>query len=375
MSQAPMYSNKKPLILIVDDLPENLQVLGSVLLNSGFEVMPATSGARALALLKNRLPDLLLLDVMMPDMDGFEVCRIVKAIPEAREIPVIFLTARHDSEDVVQGFDVGGVDYITKPFNSAELIVRVRTHLELKASRDAIIKYNQQLQALNEEKNQFLAIAAHDLKSPLNGVMLGLDLLNKQPPPPLSEQQEVLDLCRRSLERMTTIITNLLDVNAIESGQFPMNPQPCDLASVVGDAVAGSQPLCQAKRQVLEYLRPDAAVPVTADAAAHRQILDNLISNASKFSASDTVIRVSLEPGNMLLRYSVTDQGPGLTADDQRQLFGKFTRLSAMPTAGEHSTGLGLSIVKLMVECMGGRVGCDSKPGHGATFWVEIPML
>ena len=169
----PAAGLAKSLILVVDDISKNLQVVGTLLRKEGYRIVPATSGAQALERVRAETPDLILLDLMMPDMDGLEVCRRLKADPSTLSIPVIFLTASNEMEHLVQGFEVGAVDYVTKPFNPPELLARVRTHLELKHARDTIVRYGQELSLLNEEKNEFMGIAAHDLRSPL-GTIQGL---------------------------------------------------------------------------------------------------------------------------------------------------------------------------------------------------------
>src|SRR6266487_5935775 len=153
----------KTRILVVDDITKNLQIVGTMLRNAGYEVMPTTSGAQALERVRVQLPDLILLDLMMPEMDGLEVCHRLKADPLTQQIPVIFLTASNEMEYLVKGFEAGAVDYVTKPFNPPELLARVRTHLELKHARE-------RLREMNNEKNEFMGIAAHDLRSPLNAV-------------------------------------------------------------------------------------------------------------------------------------------------------------------------------------------------------------
>ncbi len=157
-------------VLVVDDITRNLQVVGTLLRHAGYEVMPATSDAEALEGAQEQVPDLILLDLMMPDMDGLEVCRRLKADPVLKAIPVIFLTASNEMEHLVNGFEVGAVDYITKPFNAPELLARVRTHLELKRARGTIVRYGLELSRLNEEKNEFMGIAAHDLRNPLSAI-------------------------------------------------------------------------------------------------------------------------------------------------------------------------------------------------------------
>src|SRR6266542_4756073 len=198
----------KTRILVVDDITKNLQVVGTMLRNAGYEVMPTTSGAQALERVRVQVPDLILLDLMMPEMDGLEVCQRLKADPLTQQIPIIFLTASNEMEHLVKGFEAGAVDYVTKPFNAPELLARVRTHLELQQAR-------QRLREMNDEKNEFMGIVAHDLRSPLGTIKGFAELLLEDGEMPRVELQ---DFSRRILDtavRMAEMVQNLLDSNRI----------------------------------------------------------------------------------------------------------------------------------------------------------------
>jgi len=360
-------------ILVVDDLPKNIQVVGAILSEAGYEVMPATSGPQALERAQGRLPDLILLDLMMPEMDGLEVCRRFQANPVTHDIPVLFLTASNELDHLVQAFRVGAVDYVTKPFNANELLARVRTHLELKQTRDAWRTQTRRLQALDAEKNEFLGIAAHDLRNPLHNILALAAALRDEPALDSDETKESLDLILRSAEHMLQLVENLLDINRIEQGKLTLDPGPCSLAELVAASVESFSAKAQAKAQALRFQRPAEPLIANVDAGATLQVVDNLISNAIKYSPPGKTIQVRLGALDGHLRLEVQDQGPGLSDADKTRLFGKFARLSARPTGGEVSVGLGLSIVKSMVEACQGRVWCDSQAGRGATFIVEWP--
>jgi len=356
----------KSRILVVDDIAKNLQVIGTMLRGEGYHVMPATSGAQALERVRAQVPDLILLDLMMPEMDGLEVCRRLKDGPPTESVPVIFLTASNEMEHLVQGFAVGAVDYVTKPFNAPELLARVRTHLELQQAR-------RRLRDMNNEKNEFLGVAAHDLRSPLTAVKGFSEEILVEPG---MDRAELVDLARRikdEADRMVEMVQNLLDVNAIERGELRANPSPCPLSELVRSVVGSYQPRAAAKQQAICIDDQDAPVVAFGDPALTRQVVDNLISNAIKYSPRGKNIRVRLHASSGLAHCEVQDEGPGLSAEDQERLFGKFARLSAKPTAGEPSIGLGLSIVKRLVEAMNGRVWCESEPGRGATFVLALP--
>ena len=380
---SPMAAATRSRVLVVDDIPKNLQVVGTMLRNAGYAIMPATSGAEALEGVQVQLPDLILLDLMMPEMDGLETCRRLKANPRTQAIPVIFLTASNEMEHLVQGFEAGAVDYVTKPFNPPELLARVRTHLELKHARDTIVRYGQELSRLNEEKNEFLGIAAHDLRNPLGAItgyaemiLEETDALQPSPPDQFDRARREMTSCARRIHdtarRMVEMVQNLLDANRIERGEMQPQLVPVELAALVAGVVAAQRPHAAAKQQQLT-LEPAGPVTVQVDPGAMVQVIENLVSNAVKYSPAGKEIVVRLSRPADRVRVEVCDQGPGLNAEDQRKLFGKFARLSAKPTGGEHSTGLGLSIVKKLVEAMHGRVWCESHPGQGARFIVELP--
>jgi signal transduction histidine kinase len=254
----------------------------------------------------------------------------------------------------------------TKPFNPPELLARVQTHLELKHARE-------RLREMNEEKNEFMGIAAHDLRSPLNAVKGYPEMMFEEDG---MQRQEQVDLLRRihdAAGRMAEMAQNLLDVNRIERGEMQLRLAPTDLASAVAAVLETQRPRAAAKQQTLHRQNEADAVLVLADSTVLTQVIENLVSNAVKYSPSGKDIFVRLKKHAQSVRVEVQDEGPGLSAEDQKKLFGKFARLSAKPTGGEHSTGLGLSIVKKMVEAMNGKVWCESELGRGATFIVEFP--
>ncbi len=344
-----------------------------MLRNAGYAIMPAISGAKALEGVRVQVPDLILLDLMMPEMDGLEVCRRLKADSSTRNIPVIFLTASNEMEQLVKGFEVGAVDYVTKPFNPPELLARVRTHLELKHARDTIVRYGQELSRLNEEKNEFMGIAAHDLRNPLSAIKGYSEMMIEDAQ--ALKHRELEDNGRRVLEtaaRMAEMVQNLLDANRIERGEMHLKLALTDLGPALSSVVETQRRRAIVKQQTIHLENEAAPAMVLVDPTVTVQVLENLLSNAVKYSPPGRGIFVRLKKHAPGVRVEVQDEGPGLSAEDQKKLFGKFARLSSKPTGGEHATGLGLSIVKKMVEAMNGRVWCESELGRGATFIVEF---
>jgi two-component system, sensor histidine kinase and response regulator len=379
-SRAAAIPPLKRLILIVDDLPDNLQVLAGHLMDAGYEILAANSGARALALVRNRKPDLILLDIMMPGMDGFEVCEALKADPESQQIPVIFITARTETEDIVRGLEKGAVDYVTKPFKPAELLARVRTHLELKSTRDMCVTYNQQLhritqhtQRLNEDKNRFLSIVSHDIRGAFGNVVSVSRMLT-EPSSELegNEATRLLNDIGIEAEHMIALAQNLLNIDAIERQQIDLRRERVEVDGLQEFSLQSHQMAIRSKNLDLRVNPTDLLV--AGDLTACRQIINNLLSNAVKYSPEGSVIWIeaSSDRDNQV-RITVRDHGPGLSAEDQKKLFIPFTRLNSKTGPTEHSVGLGLSIVKLMTQAMGGSVTCQSEAGKGASFSVALP--
>lgn len=368
MSTCPAASHTSPVILVVDDQELNVQLVCGFLVDEGYEVIPASSGAQALEKLGSDVPDLILLDVLMPGMDGFSVCAQVRQMPECAAVPIIFLSAADESEFIVRALESGGVDYITKPFRKAELIARVRTHLALKTSRDNLAR-------LLTEKDELMAMLAHDMKNPLTAISLGMQVLQSKTQPDVNFIGRVTNQVETTVGEMRRSIENLLSEKARERAEFPLSFQPVNLLTVVNAAIAALRPNSAAKRSSLVLSAPHTPITVLADVQALRHILDNLISNALKFSPPGSTINVRIvqHPGEMPACI-VEDQGPGFTSEDTAGLFQRYSRLSARPTAGESSTGLGLAIVKKLTERLNGTIkGENRADGPGAIFTLCLP--
>lgn len=376
-----MNTDTSPLILIVDDVPQNLQVLNATLSEQGYRVAAAKSGAQAFQALTRIQPDLILLDIMMPDMDGYTVCQRLKENADTQNIPVIFLTAKSESEDMIKGFQCGGVDYITKPFQTPELLARVRTHTELKRNRDLILEYTLdlkertiELERLNDEKNQFLGIASHDLKNPLGNILM-LSQLMKTTASEGAQFDEFMAILERSAKKMLSIIDNLLDVNRIESGKLQVEQKNTRLDELIQQTVDAFATAAKAKQIQVQVSFEDGDVMIHTDPMLLSQVLDNLLSNAIKYSPPSSVVTMTLRQAADNVHVVVADNGPGFSPQDQERLYHKFARLTAQPTGGEHSTGLGLSIVKRLVEAIGGEISLESVLGKGSRFTVTLPHL
>jgi two-component system sensor histidine kinase/response regulator len=355
-------------ILVVDDQEANVRVLGTMLGQQGYEIVPVTTGEQALRRLAAYPADLILLDVLMPEMDGFEVCQRIRQKPELSEIPIIFLSAADDKTFIVRALEAGAVDYVTKPFNQAELISRVRTHLALKLARD-------RLRQLAEDKDELMGILAHDLKNHLGGMQMSAQLMHDRA---LSLGDERLKRTSGNIldasNQMFSFVKEFL-ANAAADRGLALNLEAVSLSEAASDAILRYADAAQRKSITIHKEFPLDTPLVTADQRAIDQVIDNLVSNAVKFSPHEKSIWLSIgTPSEGFLECRVRDEGPGCDEKDLAEMFTRYKRLSARPTAGEPSTGLGLSIAKRHVGAMNGTLHCESEPGKGAVFVLRLPV-
>jgi signal transduction histidine kinase len=391
MTESPKHGYT---LLAVDDAPTNLSVLVDNLSGPNCRVLTAESARSALNRLDYVIPDLILLDVMMPEMDGLSLCRKLKAHPLFRDIPVIFLTAKNDSDDIVEGFRAGGVDYVTKPFRKEELNMRIQTHLDLKHAREQIRDYahtmedrNKRLSEMLDEKNEFIGVATHDLKNPLSVLSLAIDLFRiKTSNKDIREVNDLIVQMEKTVKRMTTLVSKLVEINRLDVGRFEIHLERSRVASICQEIVAQNRVNAQAKSiQIVDEGLSRGDIEAWVDVGAFGQVVDNLVSNAVKYSPLGSRVRCVLEvvgngdglPDLLLMdrkiRFSVADEGPGITPGEQKRVFQKFARTSNHPTGGESASGLGLSIAKRLAREMKGDLGFVTEPGKGSVFYLELP--
>ncbi|MCP4751402.1 MAG: hybrid sensor histidine kinase/response regulator [Proteobacteria bacterium] len=356
-------------VLLVDDTTANLEVLSKTLEPEGYQIATAKSGEKALKLAPLLKPDLILLDIMMPPgMDGFETCRLLKENKKTKDIPIIFITAKTETEDIVKGFQLGSVDYITKPFKQEEVCVRVKTHLQLQSSIKSLV-------ALNGEKNKFLGIVAHDLRNPLSGILGFSDILRDDIDDMAPEKKvKCLDIIEVAAQGMLTMVNDLLDYSAIEAGRLDLDLELQSVNTLLDQRISIAS-LAATQKRITIRTEYNGIRTTRFDANRISQVIDNLLLNAIKFSPFDSEIVVCLNGGETSIEVSVRDQGPGIELSEQEKLFGDFSKLSNKPTAGEKSTGLGLAIAKKVVLAHGGNIQVRSETDKGATFVFSLPVL
>lgn len=363
-------------VLIVDDIPENLQVLGNILSAYGLDIGVATDGIHALENVKFQKPDLILLDIMMPGMDGFEVCEKLKSDPETVDIPVIFLTAKSQTEDIVKGFEVGAVDYVTKPFNSSELLVRVFNHLELKKAKDKIEAQNKELSELNAAKDKFFSIMSHDLRGPFSG-LLGLSGLIISEDEDI-EKSEIIELVKRineSLKSQYKLLENLLSWGGMQVNRVQPEPGKVSINQLAKDVCLSLKQNAEMKNinLICDF---DFDYFVYADKNMLRTIVQNLVSNALKFTKENGNIIISAKyDEDDLVSVSVKDNGIGMTDEVREKLFRLDVHHTTLGTNNERGTGLGLILCKEMVERNGGTIKVYSEVGKGSEFIFSLPQF
>lgn len=376
MKSKPELKQFIPNILIVDDAPANLKILNDILDAEGYKVRPVLSGTMALQVAQVEKPDLILLDIMMPGMNGFELCRLLQENDNLSDVPIIFISALTDTNEIVRALTSGAADYITKPFNAEEVKARVATHVKLYRQKAELREQSIKLQKLNAEKDKFFSIIAHDLRSPFNGFLgltelmaEGLNNLN------MDELQRISRSLRTSANQLFRLLENLLDWSRMEQGLLPFNPEAVQLQKVVDECISGIQAPANKKR--IEILRriPDGLI-VFADLNMLNTAIRNLVSNAVKFTPREGSIIISANPEvDNKVKISIKDTGIGMSRslmDGLFQIEGKSTRKG---TEQEPGTGLGLLLCKEFIEKHGGSLSIVSEVDQGSEFHFTLERV
>lgn len=375
-------------ILVVDDTPDILRLLSEVLSADGFSVRAADSGELALASAFLHPPDLVLLDVRMPKMDGFEVCRRLKGDPRTERIPVIFLSGVTEMGGRIEGFRLGAVDFLLKPFEREELLVRVKTHLELgRLNKDLekrvrertaeLMLANMELERATRMKDEFLANMSHELRTPLTAVLGMTDVLMEEVYGPLNAgQKDAVQTIERSGRHLLDLINDILDLSKLEAKTVELELEECNAADIAGEMLRFIA--AQARRKKIEAcceIEPDLP-KLTADSRRLKQMLINLLGNAVKFTPEGGQIGLSVRyhRENQEMEFIVWDSGIGISAADQMKLFQPFVQIDGGLARKYEGTGLGLVLVRRTARLHGGDVMVRSTEGEGSRFILRLPI-
>lgn len=366
-----MKDREKPLILIVDDNQHNLQMLGNMLKQCGYSLALASNGMLALEFAKNNLPDLILLDLMMPDMDGFEVCKRLKQDIALADIPVIFLTAKSEKEDIIEGLELGAVDYVTKPFDIKELVTRLNTHLELKAAKEGLRQKMEELKQANAIKDKIFSIITHDLRE-LFAALLGFSeelWFNKNID---ADGKEDVKVIQQTSKQGYNLLKNLLEWSHLQTGKTVFQPTQLKLKNIVvgqielfsNDANYKNITICS---DIVE------TTSVFADENMLSTIIRNLLSNAVKFTQANGTVEVSARQEDNEVEISIADTGVGIKSEDMDKLFRLEVTHISTSTGKKKGTGLGLILCKEFVEKNAGIIRVESEEGNGSIFYIRLP--
>ena len=361
-------------ILVVDDTPANLRVLSRLLGDRGYKVRPVPNGTLALEAVKSAPPDLILLDIRMPDMDGYEVCSRLKSEETTREIPVIFISAMHELEDKVRGFEAGGVDFITKPFQEGEVLIRLKTHLTIRYQQRRLEEQYEELRKLQIMRETLTQMIVHDLNNPLHGILGFAQLLSAELRDGPGERATVYaDSIVGSTRTMVDMIRALLDVGKMESDEMVLDIADVQVLDVVDEVKSGMDPLLEQKNVTLKTEIPQELPSVRADREILRRIIVNLVGNSIKFSPEGGEISILAAETDVAVRVCVADEGPGIPPEYRDRIFEKYGQVESRDSGKKYSTGLGLTFCKMAVEAHEGVIGVECPGTGGSSFWFELP--
>lgn len=362
-------------ILIVDDVMSNVLLLKVLLTNEKFAIATASNGRQALEQVEKENPDLVLLDVMMPDMSGFEVAQHLKSNPNTADIPIIFLTALNSTADIVKGFQVGANDFISKPFNKEELIIRVTHQISLVAAKRLILSKTEELQRTIAGRDKLYSVIAHDLRSPMGSIKMVLNMLILNLPSEKigAEMYELLTMANQTTEDVFSLLDNLLKWTKSQIGKLNVVYQDVDLVEVTDGVIETFSMVASLKKIRIREMKPEKMM-VNADIDMLKTVVRNLLSNAIKFSKENSEVLVKMEEVDGMAVVSVQDYGCGISEEGQKKLLHTDTHFSTFGTNNEEGSGLGLLLCKDFVVKNGGKLWFTSKEGEGSIFSFSIPV-
>lgn len=366
-------------ILVVDDVLSNVLLLKVLLTNEKFNIVTAMNGTQALKMVETELPDLVLLDVMMPDISGFEVAQQLKAKPGYEQIPIIFLTALNSTADIVKGFQTGANDFISKPFNKEELIIRVTHQISLIAAKRIIYNQTEELKRTIKGRDKLYSVIAHDLRSPMASIKMVLNMLMINLPSEKvgEEMHELLDMANQTTEELFSLLDNLLKWTKSQIGRLNVVPQDFDIVGVAAGVIEVFSMVAELKKIKINLKAPEQ-LEVRADIDMIKTVVRNLISNAIKFSNPGGEVFFSIDERDEQIIVSVEDHGRGIKEEDQSKLLHVDTHFSTFGTKNEEGSGLGLLLCQDFVRKNGGELWFTSKEGEGSTFnfyLAKMPSL
>ncbi len=361
-------------ILVVDDVLSNVLLLKVLLSNEKYNVVTAMNGTQAIKMVESELPDLILLDVMMPDISGFEIAQQLKSKPAFAQIPIIFLTALNSTADIVKGFQMGANDFISKPFNKEELIIRVSHQISLISAKRIIYNQTEELKRTIKGRDKLYSVIAHDLRSPMASIKMVLNMLMINLPGEKigEEMHELLNMANQTTEELFSLLDNLLKWTKSQIGKLNVVTQDIELVGVTAGVIEIFAMVAELKQIKIKLESPEK-IDVRADIDMIKTVIRNLISNAMKFSNVGGEVLVNIKEKEEQVVVSVTDHGRGIKDEDQCKLLHVDTHFTTFGTKNEEGSGLGLLLCQDFVRKNGGELWFNSKYGEGSTFSFYLP--
>ncbi len=360
-------------ILVADDDAAARKMISQYLKKKGYNVFEASNGIEAFTSIIDHPINIVIIDWVLPGMDGINVCRKIREKQKGSYVFFIMLTAKEEKKDLIEGFDAGVDEYIMKPVNLQELIARIKVGARIVSLEKKLMEKQRELTGNNEMKNKFIGIVAHDLRNPVISIRGFSELLLKDSNIFNEEQNEFLSIIHSTSRNMLAMINDLLDISRIESGNMQLVHKNGSLNKLILERIQLIK-LQADKKHITIYKELTSIPEVTFDKHRLGQAIDNLITNAIKFAPSGSNVYLSLKQDGDMIKFSVTDEGPGIPGEEQHLLFSEFHRLSIRPTAGETSTGLGLAIAKKIIEAHNGKIEFETQEGMGSTFSLILPI-
>ncbi|HNX26610.1 MAG TPA: response regulator [Phycisphaerae bacterium] len=357
-------------IAIVDDTPANLKLLENMLREQGYRVLAFPRGDFALRGFERNQPDLILLDINMPGIDGFELCRKLKENEKLRDIPVIFISAYNETIDKVKAFSVGGVDYVTKPFQFEEVIARITTHLKISNLQRELARKFKEQKELEELKDNLIHMIVHDMRSPLQGMLGYLELLQNDSALLGETHRDYVNMLEQSGKMLINMISDLLDVTRLEKNNMPISRQLCDMRTIIEQSIKNLGYLAENR---IDALIPESKVMLMCDRELITRVVVNIVGNALKYEPVGMKVRIACSQSENNVSVSIADDGPGIPEEYHQKIFEKFGQLSADGGRKPLSSGLGLTFARLAVEAHGGNIALTSEMNKGSTFTFELP--
>jgi len=362
------------IVLVVDDEEKNRRIIKDLLEATGHRVLEAEDGEQALRIVAQSPPDVVLLDIMMPGIDGFEVCRRLKKNPQTAPIPVLIVTALSERSDRLRGMEEGANDFILKPIDTRDVILRVRNAVYSKHLHDRVQENYEQLRELESLRDNLTHMIVHYMRQPITVIIGYLQVLLMKSEQITGKLKVIVDRAAAAANTLNEMVSSLLDVSRLEEGKMPLNLESCDLKALVEQAVEMIGPAGDVgdHRRIMIESRPNR-VEALCDRGLIRRVITNLVGNAVKFLSKEGRVKITIEEaGGSKSRIAVSDTGPGIPEKYHAKIFEKFAQVETSRRGSKYSTGLGLTFCKLAVQAHGGEIGVQSEPGKGSTFWFII---